>query len=320
LDENGEYGHGNIDATVKRTGGLTMSTLTIDGTGGDDTIVVNATGTDSGTYSINGGPAIAFSGVTQLAVSGGAGNDTLTVVNPDGSLFAPASGISYDGGGQSGDALEVVGGSASNGNYTAGATRDAGTLTHSSGTVTQTIDFAGIAPITNTVPAATFTINGTTGHDEINIANVFLGGMSLTEVSSPTFESIRFANKATVTINGQGGDDHVMFGNNLNAMETGLTTLNLTGVGRVDSFLGWFVPNLSISASGDVILQGAFINVAASVGGRFLCLDVRPLFIASVGGISGITANQDVVPPGPQSRHPAADQCRYRRRHVGAAR
>jgi hypothetical protein len=41
-----------------------MATLTIDGTGGDDTIVITATGTDSGSYSINGGPAIAFSGVT----------------------------------------------------------------------------------------------------------------------------------------------------------------------------------------------------------------------------------------------------------------
>src|SRR4029453_755586 len=148
-----------------------MTTLTINGSAVDDNIIINATGTDSGTYSINGGPAIAFSGVTQLVVSGGAGNDTLTVINPDGSLFAPASGISYDAGGQSGDALEVVGGSASNANYTAGGAPDAGTLRHSSGTVTQTIDFAGIAPITDLVPAASFTINGTTGTDLISITN-----------------------------------------------------------------------------------------------------------------------------------------------------
>ena len=86
-----------------------MATLTINGTTADDTIVVTATGADSGSYSINGGPAVAFSGVTQLAVTGGAGNDTLTIVNPTGGLFAPVNGISYDGGGQPADSLEIMG-------------------------------------------------------------------------------------------------------------------------------------------------------------------------------------------------------------------
>ena len=38
-----------------------MATLTITGTAADDTIVITASGTDSGSYSINGGPAVAFS-------------------------------------------------------------------------------------------------------------------------------------------------------------------------------------------------------------------------------------------------------------------
>src|SRR5262245_27896243 len=167
-----------------------MATLTIDGAGGDDAIVITATGIDSGSYSINGGPAVAFSGVTQVAVSGGAGNDTLTIVNPDGSLFAPAGGISYQGGGQSGDALAVVGGSASNASLNAGATPDAGTLTHASGAITQTIDFAGIAPMTDTVAATSFTIGGTGGADNITMTDGGLvGGVQTTLVSSNTFES-----------------------------------------------------------------------------------------------------------------------------------
>ena len=85
-----------------------MATLTINGTTADDTIVVTATGADSGSYSINGGPAVAFSGVA-LAVTGGAGNDTLTIANPTGGLFAPVNGISYDGGGQPADSLEIMG-------------------------------------------------------------------------------------------------------------------------------------------------------------------------------------------------------------------
>src|SRR5262245_22647415 len=118
-----------------------MATLTIDGTGGDDAIVITATGIDSGSYSINGGPAVAFSGVTQVAVSGGAGNDTLTIVNPEGSLFTPTGGISYDGGGQPADTLEVLGGTAAALTYTAGATPDAGTLVHTGEAGTQSIAF-----------------------------------------------------------------------------------------------------------------------------------------------------------------------------------
>ena len=55
-----------------------MATLTLTGTATDDTIVINATGTDSGTYSINGGAAVAFSGVTRVVVIGEDGNDTLS--------------------------------------------------------------------------------------------------------------------------------------------------------------------------------------------------------------------------------------------------
>ena len=106
-----------------------MATLTLTGTATDDTIVINATGTDSGTYSINGGAAVAFSGVTRVVVTGEDGNDTLTIVNPDGGLFAPTGGISYDGGGDPADGLEILGGTANDLTYTAGATPDAGTLT-----------------------------------------------------------------------------------------------------------------------------------------------------------------------------------------------
>ena len=99
-----------------------MATLMLTGTATDDTIVINATGTDSGTYSINGGAAVAFSGVTRVVVTGEDGNDTLTIVNPDGGLFAPTGGISYDGGGDPADGLEILGGTANDLTYTAGAT------------------------------------------------------------------------------------------------------------------------------------------------------------------------------------------------------
>jgi trimeric autotransporter adhesin len=276
-----------------------MAILTISGSGGDDTIVINASGTDSGSYTINGGPAIAFSGVTQLAVNGGDGNDTLTIVNPAGGLFAPTGGIRYDGGGQPADTLEVLGGAAAELVYTAGATPDAGTLTHAGAAGTQTIDFAGIAPITDTVAAASLTILGTAGKDTITIMDGgSVGGAQTVQVSSPTFESIRFAHKAAVTINGLGGDDTVSF-SSANLALAGTTTLNLSGVGTVTETGSVKVANLSVSATGNVTLDdsGNVVGtLAASVDRTLSFTDAIPLSIGSVGGTTGITtANHDVT-------------------------
>ena len=70
----------------------------INGTAGDDTVVVNAIDATSGTYTINGGPAVAFSGANSLTFSGNGGNDHLIIHNFAGGEFAPPGGFSYDGG------------------------------------------------------------------------------------------------------------------------------------------------------------------------------------------------------------------------------
>ena len=211
-----------------------MSSLVINGTDRDDTIVITATGTDSGSYSINGGEAIAFSGLTSLTITGGAGNDTLTIVNPDGGLLAPAGGIAYDGGGDPADALEVLGGTATEAIYTAGATPDAGTLAYVGAAGRQTIQFAGIAPMVDTVAAANLFINGTGGADAITVTDGgLLGGVPTTVVSAPTFESIQFANKTNVQINGFGGGDTVVFNNpNPAAFLTSFSVVNVVTIGQ----------------------------------------------------------------------------------------
>ena len=58
-----------------------------------------------------------------------------------------------------------------------------------------------------------------------------MNGFQTTQVSAPSFESIRFANKTAVTINGNGGIDTLAFNNPTPA--TGLTTLNVVSVGAV---------------------------------------------------------------------------------------
>ena len=276
-----------------------MTTLTIAGTAADDTIVITATGSDSGSYCINGGSAVDFSGVTQVVVTGEDGNDTLTIVNPDGALFAPTNGISYDGGNQPADGLEVLGGTANDLTYIAGATPDAGTLTYNAEAGTQTIDFAGIAPITDTVVAATLTITGSAGADAITVTDGGLvNGFQTTQVSAATFESIRFANKTTVTINGNGGADTLAFNNPTTA--TGLTTLNVVNVGAVTQTGAVNYTNLSLNTTGPVSLTGSndVTNLAAAVSGAssvFSFNDVDDITLTSVGGVNGISTNNGSI-------------------------
>jgi Ca2+-binding RTX toxin-like protein len=278
-----------------------MATLTITGTAADDTIVITASGTDSGSYSINGGPAVAFSGVTEVMVSGEDGNDTLTIVNPDGGLFAPMDGISYDGGGDPADALEILGGTANDLTYTAGATHDAGTLTYTGDAGTQTIAFAGIAPITDTVAAATLTIFGTPSNDAIAVTDGGLvNGFQTTQVSAPTFESIRFANKTTVTIIGNGGAaDTLTFNNPTPA--AGLSTLNVTNVGTVTQNGAVNYTNLSLNnVTGTVTLTGSndvtsLSALLTGAGNGFSFNDVDDVALTSVGFVNGVSTNNGAI-------------------------
>jgi trimeric autotransporter adhesin len=277
-----------------------MATLTITGTAADDTIVITATGADSGAYSINDGPAVAFSGVTEVVVTGEDGNDTLTIVNPNGGLFAPMDGITYDGGGDPADALEILGGTANDLTYTAGATPDAGTLTYTGGAGTQTIDFAGIAPITDTVAAASLTIFGTPGADAIAVTDGGLvNGFQTTQVSAPTFESIRFANKTTVTIIGNGGADTLTFNNPTPA--AGLSTLNVTNVGAVTQTGAVNYTNLSLNnVTGAVTLTGSNDVTSLSAlltgsGNGFSFNDVDDIALTSVGLVNGISTSNGAI-------------------------
>uniref|UniRef100_UPI0030D83D28 beta strand repeat-containing protein n=1 Tax=uncultured Gimesia sp. TaxID=1678688 RepID=UPI0030D83D28 len=86
--------------------------VVVDGTAGDDVLTITATGADSGTYQINGGPVINFSAVTDFTFNGDDGDDRLVINNPAGSLFDPSGGIFFNGEGNTGvgDTLEILGG------------------------------------------------------------------------------------------------------------------------------------------------------------------------------------------------------------------
>ena len=82
--------YSSLDALEGR---IAAAALLIPGTAADDLLNVIATSADGGTYHLNDGPVLPFSGVTKFEFLAGDGDDTLTIVNPDGSVFAPADGM-----------------------------------------------------------------------------------------------------------------------------------------------------------------------------------------------------------------------------------
>src|SRR5207249_5365884 len=122
LHDNGGTANGGIDTSAIQTFDITVTALnplSITGTGLDDVLIVNATGANSGSYTLNGGPAMPFSGITSFTFDGLAGNDLLQINNPAGGLVAPSGGISYNGGGESNARLDNLGGPATTGVHSA---------------------------------------------------------------------------------------------------------------------------------------------------------------------------------------------------------
>ncbi|MDB5334855.1 MAG: hypothetical protein JWN70_474, partial [Planctomycetaceae bacterium] len=202
--------------------------VTVNGDAGDNDLVVTATSVNSATLQLDGGAAYTLTGITSLTFDAGAGDDTLTINNPAGTVFGPTGGIFYNGQTQTtGDALFLLGGggAAFNETYTPSAVND-GVLVTTNGVVTQTVTFTGLEPVTDTAAAATFTINGTAAADTINVVN---GPGGTTQVNSNTFELVNFANKTAVTVNGVDGVDVITLDNTLAA--AGLTAFNVfTGI------------------------------------------------------------------------------------------
>jgi hypothetical protein len=74
---------GVADGTSSKNGTATVTALSgavvVTGTSGDDALVITSTGPDSGTYSLNGGPAIPFTAAASFTIDGLGGNDTTTL-------------------------------------------------------------------------------------------------------------------------------------------------------------------------------------------------------------------------------------------------
>ena len=181
----------------------------------------------------------------RVLVQGAAGahDDTLTI--DLGQPIVLAGGIDYDGGADGWDTLVLRGGSAREQRVVQQTPHDG--VIDVDGLV---IRYSNLEPITDTAPAASYTVVGTAGPDFVTISD---GPGGTTTISASTFESVTFANKTNVVFDGQGGGDFVSFDNPNPA--TGLSSLIVTNVQTVAQQRAVRYPSLGVNATGFVSLQ-----------------------------------------------------------------
>jgi Ca2+-binding RTX toxin-like protein len=277
--------------------------VTVNGTGGSDALVVNATSADDGTYTLNG-VTTAFTDATSFTFNGLGGDDSFTIVNPGGGLFVPPSGVSYDGGGQAGDTLAILGGSAPIGaNYFSG-TSTSGVMAHDAPTNDITFNNVGSAPITDTVTENFLSFSAlTSGTDTVTISDgAQVGGQNTTVVDGASFVGVRFANKTILDLGTFQfpGTDRLNFDNPTPA--AGLSRVVAQSFGRVTQ--------TAALNYDDVILHGIagpveldthnndvdFLAAALTGAGQaFSFRDVDDLILQDSGNADGITTSNGAI-------------------------
>jgi hypothetical protein len=102
----------NVNFTGIETLNPDSGAVLVNGGNGSNALVVTATGPIGGSYSLNGGAPVTLVNVTSFTFKGGATSDnSMTVNNPAGGLFAPSGGVIFNGsGGAHSNTLTVQGG------------------------------------------------------------------------------------------------------------------------------------------------------------------------------------------------------------------
>ncbi len=274
LDLNGHF-EDFASLTVNPGGGvatgaanLAVPTITINGTAGNDALVVNATGANSGSFSLNGAPAANFGGVTSFAFNGGNGDDTLTINQPANSFFAPTGGVSFDGqgNGAGGDRLVLNGGFATTITENLNS-RHTGTIAFNGTTV---ITYAGLEPIIDNMNAANRVFNFANPAADITLTRSPLVATQ-TRIASGVSEFVDFNTPTTsLTVNLANGANAVAVTSFATGYNTPTNTLN--GNAGVDTFDIAATPagttlNVNTGAGNDVVNVGNAANTVSGILG-----------------------------------------------------
>lgn len=201
----------------------------------------------------------ATAGITG-SMSGGAGNDIFTV-DYNGSSTRT---ITFDGGTGT-DSLTLTGsGTGFSNTYVLGPSSNEVEITTTDGSVTQTVDVAGIDSVTDTITADTISFTGTSGNDTLTLSD---GAVPATDTR---FEvggllPIEFRNKTNLSINGGSGTD----------------TLTINDTHSFSGDVTLTVDTLSQGAAGLLGANNLILNQVGTVGtsGSRLKTDVSSLSV-----------------------------------------
>jgi fibronectin-binding autotransporter adhesin len=184
-------------------------------------------------------PAVPSNGaLNSITVNGLGGADTL-VLDYSGGNFGGAEITYAGGNPTTGpgDSLRTLGGSFATGVSTP-TSGNSGAIVYTGGTTgDSTINYTGLEPIDDLNVVANYTINATNGLNFINIVNgPIVSGTQTTQVNDGAilFERINFANKTNVTVNALDGSDQIAINNSLKGV--GLASLIVNGGNGDDQF------------------------------------------------------------------------------------
>src|SRR5215213_6554527 len=137
--------------------------------------------------------------------------DTLIIRNPEDGIV-PARVKFAGGDGDGVDALRIVGGRSDRGR-SAATGPDSGSIVHQRGDDNLAVEYSGLEPVTDTVPAANFTQTYSSAADAITIDDGVALGDGRIRIDTPTTEEIEVAAKTNITIDGGAGSDNVTIDN-----------------------------------------------------------------------------------------------------------
>ncbi len=206
---------------------------------------------------------VSFTNLQGVTVDGGTGNDTL-VVDSSAGLVAIRDGINFvGGGGLNSFQLVQTGGAIRAGDaYSVGPNAGQGSSVITDSGLTQAVYFRGLAPVLDTVPASSLTVDATPANNAISFGPGLVDPVNNGRVAIDNLEPIEFSGKTNLVIAGLGGTD--TFSLNDPNTPVGLTGITVSGAGS--SGLDSLIVN-GVGATIGVDLAASTIAGAAGAGG-----------------------------------------------------
>lgn len=163
---------GAVAAWLTLASTATAVPVTIDGTPGDDWIVIETLGPTAGTYEVNSQQnPTPFAGATSIVVNAGGGDDEVWIENAQTALLAPPLGIRVNGG-DGADRVMEWGGQSAVGSVDHVAADGADTFTSvHHGSQVQKVVLHGVEELEDKIWETVWTYRGTSGTDDVGFVD-----------------------------------------------------------------------------------------------------------------------------------------------------